>query len=113
MGLLDFLKEDLEFFEEGEPVASSKPEEQSTESDMVKIDPKFLTSLVSFLEKKLPDYALFNDALGAELLKYADNTDMDKIRKVKQKMHKVIMAEQVKFLEKVRTRVGRIEVPKK
>ena len=110
MGMIELLKEDLSFYEdENQPTSGI---EKIEDTSLIKLDPKFLTGLLSFLEKRLPDYSSFNEALGAELLKYVDNSDMDKVRKIKKKIHDIIMKEQIKFFERVRNRVERIDVPK-
>ena len=120
MSIIEILKEGYLFEDEDNPVVNLTPDSGETvetdqvESNKVPLDNKFIVSLVNHLDEKLKlEFGSFDSAICNEVRKYMDESDGKEVKKVKERIHKIILDEKRKFLKRIQTRMEQFKVPKK
>ncbi|MEM4260961.1 MAG: hypothetical protein QXG00_07005 [Candidatus Woesearchaeota archaeon] len=124
MSILKYLKEDIfkdydsvipEESIESSNIESETPEEITPpKENETFIDKRFVVRLVDYVDSKinLPAFGSFDDAILNEIRKVMDESDNKLVLRTKQRIHKIILDEKKKFLEKIQRRVGNLKVPK-
>lgn len=119
MSIIQILKEDYLFEDEYNPY-SIQTEDELPQGEFPKDDGReliskdFAVKLTNYLDKKLDlEFGTFDTAVCNEIRKYMDESDNKVVKKVKEKIHKIIVKEKHDFLKRVQNKMERLRVPKK
>ena len=128
MAILDYLKEGM-FDDENNPSTVEQgiqdqiqfhEEEIADEAGEIAegdtlLDKNFIIRLVDYVDTKieLPAFGSFDNQILNEVRKSMDESDNKKVISVKKRIHKLVIDEKKKFLERLQRRMEKVKVPKK
>lgn len=116
MGILDLLKENYLFEDEDNPVVDLSQEMNVTSgSDKeVPINREFVVKLTNYLDKLLTlEFGTTDNNIYNEIRKFCDERDPKVVKKIKERIHKIILDEKRKYLKRIQTKMEMLKVPKK
>jgi hypothetical protein len=106
MSILEYLKEEINpthqidlFLKENE--------------EMVSLDPKFISRLTDYIDKLFPNYGTFDSNIDAEIRKVMKTGDGKDVKKIKIKIHSILMKCKNKLLHTLKNKVENIKVQPK
>jgi hypothetical protein len=88
-------------------------EEENKDVPMDFISREFIIKLVNYIDSRFPQYGGFDNDIYNEIRKYMDETDSKQVKKIKEKVHNIVIKEKVKFLKRIQNSVEKLQVPKK